>query len=274
MVDQVKRAIAKTDHVILLGGGHGFLAKEAELPGKTWANLELRNVEGAYVPTIKGDMEQFREFSRIRKPGKNAVITPFSLEYTQMALSVQTIQELLQTNERWIWLCHHADSPIIEDFRDMRRFLGVINEQILPALKIDPDEWYTVAHDAQRALHEIYKIETEIVRASSQRLQELHRICLENTCCRLSLAMMLVIALRVGRNPMMENAARANIRNIAELFRKDLAIAGPLLDLDMRTPQDLAAIAGKGFRLIEGESFQEPNTPWAVLGVFERTNET
>lgn len=148
LLGQLKERIPEGANLIILGDGRGYLGLLLKDRVRSVLNIDLYPGNGAFVPTIKGDMEE--PLLGLVGVSKNplSVLTPFSAEYTYVPLSSRNIADLLKPGEQWIWLCHHGDSYIVQSLEAASLILVFVDTILLKLSTATSEDWERYANQA------------------------------------------------------------------------------------------------------------------------------
>ncbi|MBI5228209.1 hypothetical protein HY988_06480 [Candidatus Micrarchaeota archaeon] len=279
VVDFVDRTVPSSSRTILLGGGRGYLGHLMSKGQRSFVNVDLVLLSEPFLPTIQLDIEfpiPPETITRIRTGSSLAtVITPFSLEYTEIELSLRAISALLTKGELWIWLCHHSDADIVQNLRRVHTMLPIIKQTVEQIQRESPSKWFGIATAFESSIRSIYPDmeDITIVNASSLVFMELLRNVFQRKHIPIGHLLFLAGTLRRAyEHPELRDSAIKIIRQGEERFETDVSYSLLMVGRDLRKPADLNNSVGKDFHLVEGTTFINPDSgnPAVLVGIFEK----
>ncbi|MDD5336856.1 MAG: hypothetical protein PHS02_00040 [Candidatus ainarchaeum sp.] len=281
MVQLVGEQVSDSPVLLVIGGGRGELARllSTGAEKKRVLNFDIAEMKSApVVPTTYCDMEVGIPFSRIEQDGlKVAAITPFSLEYTNVGVSSGNIAAVLLPGDRFIWLCHHSDSPINANLRSERQIYDIV-DVILAEAKLNPSsKWYDLAKRYEPIVFEICGLDSYCSLVNCDTETFLRRLeIIDTLSCmgdmKTANAMGLVSALRLGyENPERREACIRRIDDTRWIMMDEVILSSLFLEYNLRTPDDLKALVDPRFRMNGSRVFYDNDRPAVIVGLFERT---
>ncbi len=269
--------IPKAAHVVIVGGGRGLLATLLANWERTFSNADIAPIREPFVPTVQADMEEaLPPIDRARLSGRQAcVVTPFSLEYTDIDASLGNIAALLERGEQFVWLCHHSDSETVRDIRRLGELLEVARSAFERARERPNDRWFKLAHRVEQRLNLIYAGEgcLRIARTSEEEFARVSEALLRISDTRVGVAFSIVAVLRDNAaHPESRDEALELLRQIIKRLEIEMHIASLLLQRRFASHEDLQRFASHRFTLAEHACFPTGNKPKPVciVGIFRK----
>jgi hypothetical protein len=236
--------------VILLGGGRGYLGHLLDNGSRAFVNLDLAPSGRPFVPSAIADLETPLPVEP-RRGGDlpTAAVAAFSIEYTDAARSLTHSAALLRSGEPLVWVSHHGDSFILADLRVGRELCRLVRRVAEEASRLPRQSWSRLADLATR------ESEALGIQATGRRSGEL-RFLLD----------------RLGEvgDDASASSALARIEALQRRLEREAELSRILVDRPLRTPDELAALAGAAFRLTVGGPVVVDGRPLCVAGVFVR----
>jgi len=277
LLDFVHQNSATSSVVLVVGGGRGELARRMVAAGKLAFNFDVdTTLRDPLTPTIWCDMEVGIPYER-KDGGPHAVLTPFSLEYTNARISTGKIADVLLPGEHFVWVCHHSDSFIINDFRKARRFAPIASSVFAHAVSTGTDSWLVIAKKSEPSIREIFEFDKFNIPSPLDcpldsllsRLPTLLKWA--NTGMRQANAMLLLATLRLGYERVSGlHQCLFTLSKIAGNFNIDLEISSFLLTQNLRCPADMVDVVDPRLRLQSHLDVRDAVMPLALLASFER----
>lgn len=237
--------------VVLLGGGRGYLGRLLDNGARQFVNLDIAPSGRPFVPSSVADMEAPLPLTG-RRVGELpwAAVAAFSVEYTDAARSLGRLAEVLRGGERLVWISHHGDSFILADLRTGRELCRLVGRAAEDAHRLPSASWPEVA---RRAAEDAAVL---ALPAEGERAAEL-RFLLDR------------LAEGGGGHPA-EARALARMDALRARLEREVELSRILVDRPLRTPQELASLAGAAFRLVLGGPVAVDGRPLCLVAVFER----
>ncbi len=165
LVSTVDELLPRTDKTVLMGGGRGYLGAllGGRRPGMRFVNLDVAPIADPFVPTMQWNMEHPIPRELVATPGERiSVITPFSMEYTDIGKSTDAIAQLLRTGEVLVWICHHKYSPITQTMRSGIDAGYVIETALSDAIGSPTTEWLGIARKTEQLVMAAFHMSVNI----------------------------------------------------------------------------------------------------------------
>ncbi len=283
LVDFVDRNVPRDCHLVSFGGGNGALLAAIDRHERTFGNLDISEAPTPLVPTRRWDMEQPLPRSGIVTDGRPlAIVTPFSVEYTEIAVSTANIAEVLQVRERYLALCHHADSQVLKEFEMANKMIAVLGELLLRLNATQPKKWLDVVVEFEPRADGIFETQARgktvyVATASQPVFKELEEWLKRSPQVRETIVFKLLVLLRkcselsnVVDRITASNGAMVLIKTTKEEFESDSALSKMLLERRIRSADDLARHVDRRLQLVGTELYSKDGIK-VVCASFERT---
>ncbi len=274
LIEMIDRRTPTNARVVLFGGGRGHLSRLLNGNGRTFTNLDICDVREPFIHTIQHDMEQPIERARLVQNGEAiAIITPFSLEYTDPRLTTSTIANILMQGERFVCACYNSRSDGIGEARKLKELLPLL-------LRIQKLIGST---SSALPMKELERVNTKILKlfkfkfpnffiAPNNYLSEMKESLQKDGINRPSQKAKIVlvnVALAERRQITREELSRV-VNGIANGCQREVDLLDASLGRKVESPRDLAGFVDRRLRLVGGEFFSPENRPLAIVASFER----
>jgi len=270
----IDRLLPENASIIILGGGIGGSVTASKGKGRRFVNIELGEVEGALIRSFEGDMEDPRTFARIVRKRSLAFLTPFSAEYTDVGVTSANIAGTLVSGEKWLWVCHHADSVIVVEFRRTMELKDTVDRLGQKALNVKSWDSETKSFAREIALSlrgaypgiidpiQIVDLPLHILR---RRIGEMEESFSANIDARFALALF-----RLGAESPVDRArSTGRILSIKQEMEDAIEITHPVVDRPRRTPSNLLLEVDLRLDLVESSQYENDGT-MVIFGLFEK----
>lgn len=272
LIEEIDRRVPTNGLVVMLGGGSGAVARF--LGKRKYLNIEIADEPGPTVPTRKGDMEDQKQYVDLRRMSdKLSFLSPFSVEYTDVALTTSHIADTLKFGEVYVWVCHHSDSYILEAARESKQVLDSIVVPAGEALeRKDRRKLMELAIKLEKVLHELFPdLGVSLVESDPRTFEHYAKTCWEYKHMAMSQGMLPIIFLRwLAETPTSFELAIERLNAIRTNIETDFEMRRSLLDLNLRSPEDLGRLVDTRLKLSSGVVIHDEETPLAIVGSFEK----
>ncbi len=260
LLEFFERTLPRTAHISLIGGGKGHLAYLLANTERTFVSIDIVQVDNPVVPLVVADFEQ--PLPDVRKSGKElSALAAFSLEYGDIALATANIADLLSPGERFIFVCHHSDSPFLTSMKSDKKMFELINAALKKIAYESREEWLWRCRGLEIQMRKLFSDEKaspgfpDFGHISECDLQTFLRYqqFWDSSKPPLSIGLHAVLTLRLGyENPHLLNQVLGSFGPSWDALREHVEFAAPLLEKKIRDPKDILQLVDSRFRLING----------------------
>ncbi|MBI5228132.1 hypothetical protein HY988_06080 [Candidatus Micrarchaeota archaeon] len=229
------------------------------------------------VPPMVLDMEKPFNREEIGLDGKRRLYLAalFSLDYVNIPLVVQNAARVLVTHERFIAIAHHAESPILEDFRYVPNLLEAIEPLLALLTTIDPSVWRSMGSEVETLLNQklILSPFHSFSVMSERNLYNINRFddnlsMREGRTARYS-RLLVRVRLAIEGKDRMEFVQDA-IRLMYRMLKDEYDLTQKLAENTFRRPEDLTVLFSNQFDTVLSSTFYAKENPLAIGAVFKR----
>lgn len=277
IVDFADKSVGAYAQIVTLGGGRGHLGMLLSNGTRLITNVDLARIENPLVEIKEGDMELGLD-RRVLNPFRRelVVITPFSLEYTNPKISSRNIAEVLESNELWIWLCHHTDAYLVQEYIRKAEIITALEKHKQTLAEFDLRKWTELGLRAEEWIRTKYPESGDNARFMVDPIEEIGRKlghALANTHRSYFVVCLVPLLLRLA---ILDNTKISLVQQKLEQIKEELQsqadVSEILRMLQIRSGEDMQKYVDTRLVLQTSELFSDPSgNPIAVGGVFKKT---